>query len=129
MIFRAAFRAATVITTILLAFGVEASVKALPAVTPATIIHQQITLNEILISIHRLQLDFLDQDARDTLQQEQQSLNISLNTLPESLHDPEANTLLETAVSLWPVISKHITWLSTIPASGRPPSVTTLLRA
>ena len=124
------FRAATVITlsTLLLAFGVKASEKKTTVIPPATIIQKQIALNEILISIHRLQLDFLDQDAREALQQAQQSLNISIHTLPESLHDPEANNLLVTVVSLWPVISKHITWLSTIPASYEPPSATSLLR-
>ncbi|MGI2028538.1 hypothetical protein [Endozoicomonas acroporae] len=130
MIFRAAFRAATVITlsSILLAFGVKASEKEPPALSPATIIQQQIMLNDILISIHRLQLDFLDQDARNALQLAQQSVNITINTLPESLDDPEANKLLVTVVSLWPVVNKHITWLSTIPASSAPPSGTSLLR-
>lgn len=134
MIFRTAFHAAfrtvttTTLSALLLTFGVKASEKHPSELLPATIIQQQIMLNDILISIHRLQLDFLDKDAREALEHAQQSLNISIHTLPENLHDPETNNLLESVLTLWPVISKHIIWLSNIPAIYEPPSATSLLQ-
>lgn len=123
------FRAAIfiVLSTLFLVMNVKASEKAL-LLSPEKILQQEIDLNEMLINIHRLQLDFLDQEARETLQQAQQTLNTSIHALPEHTSDPEANELLETVLSLWPVVSKHITWLGTIPASAEPPAVNSLLR-
>ncbi|MFK0572585.1 hypothetical protein, partial [Endozoicomonas sp.] len=98
------------------------------ALSPEKIIQQEIALNEMLISIHRLQLDFLDQEARESLQQAQQTLNTSIHALPKRTSDPEANELITTVLTLWPVVSKHIIWLSSIPASTEPPVVNSLLR-
>ncbi|MFK0570787.1 hypothetical protein, partial [Endozoicomonas sp.] len=69
------FRAVTFIalSTLFLVMSVKASEKSL-ALSPEKIIQQEIALNEMLISIHRLQLDFLDQEARESLQQAQQTL-------------------------------------------------------
>ncbi len=123
------FRAAIFIafSTLFLVMSIKASEKAL-LLSPETILQQQIELNELLINIHRLQLDFLDQDAREALQETQQALNTSIHALPKRTIDPEANELLATVLSLWPIVSKHITWLSTIPASAQPPASNSLLR-
>ena len=121
-------RAATLtLSALLLMTAARASIT--PDIRPETIIQQEINLNGLLINIHRLQLDFLDQDARAALQGSQQSLDASLNTLPTQAQDPEAQELLTTVLMMWPVISKHISWLSTIPSDSEPPATTPLLYA
>ncbi len=123
------FRAAIFIafTTLFLVTSAKAS-KTNAALSPENIIQQEINLNEMLINIHRLQLDFLDQAAREALQEAQQALNISIHSMPERVSDVETAELLTTLTSLWPVVNKHITWLSTIPASAEAPPANSLLR-
>lgn len=122
-------RAATLLTlsALLLMTGARASIT--PDIRPEAIIQQEINLNELLINIHRLQLDFLDPDARAALQGSQQSLDASLNNLPTQAPDPEAQELLTTVLLMWPVISKHISWLNTIPADSEPPTTSRLEHA
>ena len=96
--------------------------------SPEQILQQEIELSAIVINIHRLQLDFLDQNAREELQATKHTLNLSLHALPSHTSDPEARELLTYLLSLWPVVSRHITWLSTLPARGEGPDVQSLLR-
>jgi|GEM_PF-5598050 len=118
-------RAATFIalSALLLVSTVRADVR------PESIIQQEINLNELLINIHRLQLDFPDQDARESLQLSQQMLDNGINNLPTHAHDPEANELLTTVLLMWPVVSEHISWLHTVPTSPEPPATMLLLHA
>lgn len=123
------FRAATFIafTSLLLITHAKAC-KTNAALSPEDIIQQEINLNEILINIHRLQLDFLDQVVREELQEAQQALHIGIHSMPNCVSGLETDELLTTITSLWPVVSKHITWLSTITASAEPPPANSLLR-
>ena len=121
-------RAATYMAlSLLLVTGARASVT--PNISPEVIIQQEISLNELLISIHRLQLDFLDKDARQALQSSQQTLNTGIKSLPTQAQDPETQELLTKVLLLWPVVSKHLSWLSTIPTDSEPPATTPLLYA
>ncbi len=111
------------LSVLLLVSSVRADVR------PESIIQQEINLNELLINIHRLQLDFLDQDAREALQLSQQILHNGFNSLPTQTQDPEARELLTRVLMMWPIISKHISWLNAIPASSEQPVATPLLYA
>ena len=111
------------LSALLLVSGVRADIR------PESIIQQEINLNELLISIHRLQLDFLDQDAREVLQLAQQMLDSGINNLPAQIQDPEANELLSTVLLMWPVISKHVSWLHATPVNSEPPAALLLLNA
>ena len=115
------------LSALLLVTGARASVT--PDILPEAIIQQEISLNELLISIHRLQLDFLDKDARKALRLSQTSLDSGMNSLPTQAQDPETQELLTRALLMWPVVSKQVTWLSTVPASSRPPATAPLLYA
>ncbi|USE38391.1 hypothetical protein [Endozoicomonas sp. SCSIO W0465] len=115
-------------TTFFLVTSAKAS-KTNAALSLENIIQQEIDLNEMLINIHRLQLDFLDQAAREALQEAQQALNISVHSMPKQTTDLETDELLTTFIALWPVINKHITWLSTIPVGAEAPPANSLLRA
>ncbi len=108
--------------------GAEASQKDAPLLAE-TIIEHEISLSKLQISIYRLRLDFLDQDAREALQQAQHALNLGIHALPAKESSTETSELLSSITSLWPVVNRHIFWLSTVPASTEPPPVTALLRA
>ena len=129
------FRAAIInplLTFIFFTLRVTVEAQASPKDTPLlpqTIIEHEISLSKLQISIHRLRLDFLDQDARESLLQAQEALNMGIHALPESRRDAETNELLSSITSLWPVVNRHILWLSTVPASTQPPPVNALLRA
>ena len=96
---------------------------------PEQILNQELLLNQLITSIHILQLDFLDQDIREELQEQLVQLDANFKAWPQASKDSESNDLLMTVKSLWPVIKRHINWLSDLPKQSRPPEANSLLRA
>ena len=96
---------------------------------PEQILNQELLLNQLITSIHILQLDFLDQDIREELQEKLIQLDVNFTAWPQAGKDSENSDLLMTVKSLWPVIKRHINWLSEIPKQSRPPEANSLLRA
>ena len=93
------------------------------------ILNQELALNQLMTSIHVLQLDFMDRFTREKLQEQLVQLDANFNHWPKDSKDKESNDLLLTVKSLWPVVHRHIQWLVKLPEQPRAPDVTPLLRA
>ncbi|WP_252176752.1 hypothetical protein [Endozoicomonas sp. 4G] len=106
----------------------EPSVKNTP-LTPEHLLEQELLLNQLIVNIHLLQIDFLNKDARENLQDNLTLLNQSIPALPEQSSDQETSKLLLSTLALWPIISRHAAWMADLPAHSAPPAANTLLLA
>ncbi|MCW7554668.1 hypothetical protein NX722_18990 [Endozoicomonas gorgoniicola] len=100
--------------------------------TPLTaehILHQELLLNQLIVNIYLLQLDFLNSDAREKIQDNLTLLDTTIPNLPTQGKDGETSGLLVTTKALWPVISRHTTWMGNLPKQSRPPEADSLLMA
>ena len=93
------------------------------------VLNQELLLNQLITSIHTLQLDFLDTSVREILQEQLVQLDENFQQWPSEVNDPENSDLLITVKSLWPAINRHILWLTKIPEESLQPDAEPLLRA
>ncbi|KEQ12705.1 hypothetical protein GZ77_19695 [Endozoicomonas montiporae] len=97
--------------------------------TPEHIIRQELLLNQLIVNIYLLQIDFLNSDAREKIQDNLSLLDSSIPNLPTRGEDGETSGLLATTKALWPVISRHTSWMGNLPKQSRPPEASSLLLA
>ena len=93
------------------------------------ILRQELTLNQLIVNIHLLQIDFLNNEARERIQDNLSLLDTTIPSLPTSSRDSETDGLLMSTKALWPVISRHTSWMGNLPKQSRPPEATSLLLA
>ena len=97
--------------------------------TPEHILRQELLLNQLIVNIYLLQIDFLNNDAREKIQDNLSLLDSSIPNLPTRGKDGETSGLLNTTKALWPVISRHTSWMGNLPKQSRPPEAGSLLMA
>ncbi|WOG29262.1 hypothetical protein [Endozoicomonas sp. 8E] len=97
--------------------------------TPEHLLKQELLLNQLIVNIHLLQIDFLNKDARMKMQDSLTLLNQNIPALPEGSNDQETSKLLSSTQTLWPIISRHAAWMADLPVHSRPPEAATLLLA
>lgn len=117
------------IFSLLILLSASVSHSAEPEQRPEHILNQELLLNQLITSVYILQLDFLDQDVREELQEQLIQLDTNFKNWPHNSNDAESDDLLTTVKSLWPIISRHILWLSELPEQTRPLEAGSLLRA
>lgn len=115
-------------TTILLGSLLSPNIRA-NELTLEQILNKELLLNQLMTSIHLLQLDFQNQQVREKLRQNLEEINALIDKLPKEASDDESKELLLTIQSLWPVISRHTRWIMSLPEQSRPPETQTLMRA
>lgn len=93
------------------------------------ILRQELTLNQLIVNLHLLQIDFLNNEAREHIQDNLSLLDTTIPNLPTSSQDGETDGLLISTKALWPVISRHTSWMGNLPRQSRPPEATSLLLA
>ena len=97
--------------------------------TPEHILKQELLLNQLIVDIHLLQLDFLNDEAREQILDHLAILDKTIPALPRQSEDGETTNLLTSTLALWPVISRHAAWISKLPPQSPVPEATTLLLA
>ncbi|KEQ18967.1 hypothetical protein GZ78_02655 [Endozoicomonas numazuensis] len=117
----------------LLAFMNQAAASEQPVknnnLTSEYLLKQELLLNQLIVNIHLLQIDFLNKKARENMQDNLALLNQSIPALPEQSRDQETSKLLSSTLALWPIISRHAAWMADLPTYSRPPEASTLLLA
>ena len=96
---------------------------------PEQILNQELLLNQLMTNIHILYLDFFDQSVREEIQEQMIQLDTNFKAWPHQTNDKESSDLLLTVKALWPVINRHVQWLSEVSRQSRPPETGPLLRA
>ena len=96
------------------------------SISPEFVIRQEITLNELITSLHLLQLDFQNQKAREKLQESLILLDNSLNQLESKQIDQETNELIQKTRVLWPVVKKHAEWIARLSEARKVPNTHSL---
>ena len=97
--------------------------------TPEQVLNKELLLNQLMTSIHLLQLDFHNEPAREQLQERLELINSMVENLPENPQDSESAELLNNIQVLWPIISRHTLWLAELPEQSQPPELNSLMRA
>ena len=97
--------------------------------TAEYILRQELALNRLIVNIHLLQIDFQNNEARDQIQDNLSLLDTTIPNLPVRKGDGETDGLLASTKALWPVISRHTSWMGNLPRQSRPPEATSLLLA
>ena len=97
--------------------------------TAEHVIRQELLLNQLIVNIYLLQLDFLNSEAREKIQDNLSLLDSTIPSLPTKGNDGETTGLLATTKTLWPVISRHTSWMGNLPKQSRPPEADSLLLA
>ena len=97
--------------------------------TAEYVLRQELTLNQLIVNIHLLQIDFQNNEARERIQDNLSLLDTTIPNLPTRKGDGETNGLLVSTKALWPVISRHTTWMGKLSRQSRPPEATSLLLA
>ena len=100
-----------------------------PVLTAAHVIKQEIRLNRLIADIHLLQLDFQNVQARERLLDHLAVLDGAIPNFPREAIDQETSNLLGSTLALWPVISRHTSWVGQLPPESPVPEATTLLLA
>ena len=100
-----------------------------PVLTAEHVIRQELLLNQLIVNIYLLQIDFLNNDAREKIQDNLSLLDNTILDLPTQGKDGEITGLLATTKALWPVISRHTSWMGNLPKQSRPPEADSLLLA
>lgn len=100
--------------------------------TPLTaeyILQQELLLNQLIVNIYLLQIDFLNNEAREKIQDNLTLLDTTIPNLPTQEEDGEVSGLLLSTKALWPVVSRHTSWMGNLSKQSRPPRASGLLMA